>query len=278
MMLDALDARRRRPGRDPLPTRRGAAGRRARRRVGPARRGACAPGDGRVCVLGDRQDGRGRRQGRRRGWPSAGTRSRCGTCAAAHHSTSEMIAAAAAHDLVVTVEDGVRDGGIGMAIADACGAPAPVHASCRSACPAASSPTARRPQIIAQLGLDADGIERTDPRTSRADTPACSTTSTAELDLALELADLGRRVHAAALRRPGLRSSEWKDDRTEVTEADRGTEIADRAIDPGAPAPTTPCSARSTASSATPTRRGAGSSTRSTARPASCAASRCGRR
>ena len=53
-----------------------------------------------------------------------------------------MIADAAAHGAVLTVEDGIRDGGIGMAAADQ------VHAI------AASVPV----QVLAQLGLDADGI------------------------------------------------------------------------------------------------------------------------
>ena len=70
-----------------------------------------------------------------------------------------MIADAARHALVVTCEDGVRDGGIGMTIADQIGARRTERArrSC-SACPPGSSPQGKPDHILAQLGLDADGI------------------------------------------------------------------------------------------------------------------------
>jgi 1-deoxy-D-xylulose-5-phosphate synthase len=75
-----------------------------------------------------------------------------------------MIDDAAKHSVVVTVEDGVREGGIGMTISDA------VHTRCRSGSPAhvevLGVPTRFIPQgkpdrILAQLGLDADGIAQT---------------------------------------------------------------------------------------------------------------------
>ena len=72
-----------------------------------------------------------------------------------------MIAAAAAHDLVVTVEDGVRDGGIGMAIADRVRATAPGTRVVSLGLPSRFIPHGEAQHIIAQLGLDADGIERT---------------------------------------------------------------------------------------------------------------------
>ena len=71
----------------------------------------------------------------------------------------DMLADAAAHRAVVTCEDGVRAGGIGMAIEDAIGdlrADVPVEVL--------GLPTrfiahdARPERILAQLGLDADGI------------------------------------------------------------------------------------------------------------------------
>ena len=73
----------------------------------------------------------------------------------------DMIAAAARHELVVTAEDGVRDGGIGSAIADR------VRAQrCDAQVVVLGLPTrfiqhGEAQHIIAQLGLDADGIERT---------------------------------------------------------------------------------------------------------------------
>ena len=73
-----------------------------------------------------------------------------------------MIAAAAAHELVVTVEDGVRDGGIGMAIADRVSATAPgTRVSSSLGLPCRFIPHGEAQHIVAQLGLDADGIERT---------------------------------------------------------------------------------------------------------------------
>lgn len=69
-----------------------------------------------------------------------------------------MIADAAAHAAVITVEDGVRDGGIGMSIADQVhqlrsGVPVQVLGI-----PSKFLPHGSADAIQAQLGLDADGI------------------------------------------------------------------------------------------------------------------------
>ena len=72
-----------------------------------------------------------------------------------------MITAAATHELVVTIEDGVRDGGIGMAIADRVWTSAPGTRVVSLGLPCKFIPHGEAPHIIAQLGLDADGIERT---------------------------------------------------------------------------------------------------------------------
>lgn len=70
-----------------------------------------------------------------------------------------MISDAAAHNIVITLEDGIRDGGIGMTIADA------IHASPNSKAavrvmglPTKFIPQAKPDAILAQLGLDATGI------------------------------------------------------------------------------------------------------------------------
>jgi 1-deoxy-D-xylulose-5-phosphate synthase len=75
---------------------------------------------------------------------------------------AEMIADAAAHRAVVTAEDGVREGGIGMTIADRIGALAPAVPCQVLGIPARFIPHAASPdQILGQLGLDADGIAHT---------------------------------------------------------------------------------------------------------------------
>ena len=72
----------------------------------------------------------------------------------------EMLADAASHRLVITVEDGLRDGGIGAAIADSLSKLAPVGGpqvrvlGVPSVYLAQGKPDA----ILARLGLDADGI------------------------------------------------------------------------------------------------------------------------
>jgi 1-deoxy-D-xylulose-5-phosphate synthase len=71
----------------------------------------------------------------------------------------EMVADAARHRAVVTVEDGVRDGGIGMAIADHIGALAPEVPVTVLGLPTEFVPQASNPdRLLAELGLDADGI------------------------------------------------------------------------------------------------------------------------
>jgi 1-deoxy-D-xylulose-5-phosphate synthase len=73
----------------------------------------------------------------------------------------EMIADAARHHVVVTAEDGVREGGIGMSIADRIGALAPEVPVKVLGVPVRFIPQARPDRILAQLGLDADGIAAT---------------------------------------------------------------------------------------------------------------------
>ena len=71
---------------------------------------------------------------------------------------TEMIVDAAKHSLVITCEDGIREGGIGMSIAD------DVHSlDSKTSVVVLGVPTKFIPQgkaerIHAQLGLDADGI------------------------------------------------------------------------------------------------------------------------
>jgi 1-deoxy-D-xylulose-5-phosphate synthase len=69
----------------------------------------------------------------------------------------EMIAHAAAHRLVVTIEDGVRDGGIGMMMSDRIGAlsPSPVEVL---GVPSKFFSQDVAERILASLGLDAAGI------------------------------------------------------------------------------------------------------------------------
>jgi 1-deoxy-D-xylulose-5-phosphate synthase len=59
------------------------------------------------------------------------------------------------------MEDGVRDGGIGMTIADQVRVRAPGTRVVALGLPCRFIPHGEAPHIIAQLGLDADGIERT---------------------------------------------------------------------------------------------------------------------
>jgi 1-deoxy-D-xylulose-5-phosphate synthase len=69
-----------------------------------------------------------------------------------------MIADAAAHRLVVTCEDGIRDGGIGMTIADKVHEIAADVAVEVLGLPAKFIPQGKPDRILAQLGLDAEGI------------------------------------------------------------------------------------------------------------------------
>ncbi len=70
----------------------------------------------------------------------------------------DMIAAAAAHAVVVTVEDGVREGGIGMMIADRIGAIRPEIRVEVLGLPTQFIPHGEAHHILARLGLDAEGI------------------------------------------------------------------------------------------------------------------------
>lgn len=84
----------------------------------------------------------------------------------------EMLADAARHDIVITAEDGIRDGGIGMTIADRVHTLACDHAGSAETMsspvrvevlgvPAQFIPQAKPDRILARLGLDADGLEAT---------------------------------------------------------------------------------------------------------------------
>jgi 1-deoxy-D-xylulose-5-phosphate synthase len=67
-----------------------------------------------------------------------------------------MLTDAAHHGTVVTVEDGIREGGVGMAIEGAIASP-----SCQVTVlgvPAAFLPHGRPDRILASIGLDTDGI------------------------------------------------------------------------------------------------------------------------
>jgi 1-deoxy-D-xylulose-5-phosphate synthase len=70
-----------------------------------------------------------------------------------------MIADAARHGAVVTCEDGIRDGGIGMTIADQVHALAPAVPVEVLGVPTVFIPQAKPDRILASMGLDADGIE-----------------------------------------------------------------------------------------------------------------------
>jgi 1-deoxy-D-xylulose-5-phosphate synthase len=69
-----------------------------------------------------------------------------------------MLADAAGHDVVVTVEDGIRQGGIGMAIADRVIDLDPHTRFEVLGVPIEFIAHGSQPQILARLGLDADGI------------------------------------------------------------------------------------------------------------------------
>ena len=72
----------------------------------------------------------------------------------------DMLADAAGHQLVVTVEDGLRDGGIGAAISDSLSKLAPVDGPQVRVLgvPSVHIPHGKPDTILARLGLDADGI------------------------------------------------------------------------------------------------------------------------
>jgi 1-deoxy-D-xylulose-5-phosphate synthase len=77
-----------------------------------------------------------------------------------------MIADAARHCCVLTLEDGIRDGGIGALLADAVAATAraagtPMPRIETRGIPTRFIPHAKPDAILAQLGLDAAGIVAT---------------------------------------------------------------------------------------------------------------------
>ncbi|HAP77179.1 MAG TPA: 1-deoxy-D-xylulose-5-phosphate synthase, partial [Acidimicrobiaceae bacterium] len=72
-----------------------------------------------------------------------------------------MIASAAGHRLVVTCEDGIREGGIGMSIADQVHALAPTVPVQVLGIPARFIPQGSADKILASMGLDASGIATT---------------------------------------------------------------------------------------------------------------------
>jgi 1-deoxy-D-xylulose-5-phosphate synthase len=79
-----------------------------------------------------------------------------------------MILEASRHQFVVTIEDGIRDGGIGMTIADqvhAIDADIPVQVL---GVPTKFIPQGKAERILTSFGLDADGIATT-VRSLRAD-------------------------------------------------------------------------------------------------------------
>ena len=71
-----------------------------------------------------------------------------------------MIADAAKHEHVITVEDGVREGGVGMSIADRIHELADVHVESLGI-PTRFIPAGKAERILAGLGLDAEGIAST---------------------------------------------------------------------------------------------------------------------
>jgi 1-deoxy-D-xylulose-5-phosphate synthase len=75
----------------------------------------------------------------------------------------EMIRDAAAHRRVLTLEDGIRDGGIGFLLADAITAVVPAGPPVIRVLglPTRFIPHAKPDAILAKLGLDAAGVERT---------------------------------------------------------------------------------------------------------------------
>jgi len=71
----------------------------------------------------------------------------------------EMIADAAAHDQVITIEDGVRDGGIGMAIADAvCALDQSTHVEVLGLPTKFIPHDPKSDAILARFGLDVDSV------------------------------------------------------------------------------------------------------------------------
>ena len=73
----------------------------------------------------------------------------------------DMIADAARHDAVITIEDGIADGGIGSSIAGLVAEVDPSTVVKVLGVPTKFIPQAKPDRILAQLGLDADGIVAT---------------------------------------------------------------------------------------------------------------------
>ena len=78
---------------------------------------------------------------------------------AALRSIPEMIADAAAHDRVITIEDGIRDGGIGMAIADAvCSIDQSTHVEVLGLPTKFIPHDPKSDAILSRFGLDVDSV------------------------------------------------------------------------------------------------------------------------
>jgi 1-deoxy-D-xylulose-5-phosphate synthase len=71
---------------------------------------------------------------------------------------ADMLTDAARHCVVVTAEDGIRDGGIGMTICERIGASAPTIPVAVLGVPTSFIPHAKPDVILARLGLDGAGI------------------------------------------------------------------------------------------------------------------------
>ena len=70
-----------------------------------------------------------------------------------------MIADAATHDRLVTIEDGIRDGGIGMSIGDAVCSLRDDHRAARARPPDEVHPARSEvAAILTRFGLDVDGL------------------------------------------------------------------------------------------------------------------------
>ena len=76
-----------------------------------------------------------------------------------------MVADAARHGTVIVAEDGMRDGGVGMLVAEAIGERCAAQAAAVPryvllGVPTRFVPHGKQDRILAQLGLDADGLVR----------------------------------------------------------------------------------------------------------------------
>ena len=147
------------PGRHPLVEDGGAVGR-PDDEVGSGLRGPQGARGPRRLHPRRRQDARRRRRRPPRRWPPRASRPRCGTCGSSPLDP-EMLADAAEHPVVLTVEDGIREGGVGSLIADAVSPRDPQrHAAAVRVLgtPIAYIPHGKPDAILAELGLDAAGL------------------------------------------------------------------------------------------------------------------------